>query len=665
MTQTWVSSYHRAGSTSQTASAPTFSVPAGTYTSARAVALACITPGAQVFYTVDGSPATPASTLYVGLITVSSNTIINAVATAPGVLQGPQATAAYVISTATPSISPAAGTYSSPQSVALSCATPGSTIFYTIDGTQPTTASSVYSSPFTLSATATVKAIGTAPGFGTSSTATSAYTISNATAVGMPRPYGRQLDSPQTNVGLASWQQQMAKYDYVAFVAFGGAEGGIGGGQTFASVFASMKNYALTSLNGHVVKTGHERMNQEWLQSTSSGVDIVKTNVLNNNLGWALQASNYPSGAKVAQESIYWVANACRIPWCPAYTSNTVGAIPGPSSPSGANLGPVTWSQWTAWYEYQADVAGNLHAMGDPNSQVANPNVDFIDHDNQFMGPRSNGCWQSNSTVYTYIFGGAGNTANTVAPHLQQGYADAAAVRRALQPGCLIVGNVDYFLFFGNSTNPQVIDPSNLGLWDIALCEAPIGLSNSYATFNTFNQLLNALVSVEQVCTPTGKPCFLMEGSGNGAYQDFNSAQSGWTTSQWRAARYQIGLAALLRHIPGIQPQGNNFAYWFDEWDAGNGTLHWWGQPLGARSFTPNSKGIIVIPYSGGTFYLYPAATNDVTTGLSPIVLGASDLVNGGGHHISYGGFGDPAINTGAAFTSLTIQPRDCIFTLP
>lgn len=480
-----------------------------------------------------------------------------------------------------------------------------------------------------------------------------------------PQPYGRQLDSPGSNFGLASFQQTMAKYDFVAFVSFGGVESTFGGGQTFASIFSSMKNYALTTLNGHVVKTGHERMDQEWLQNTSTGVDIVKTNLFNSNLGWTLQASNYPSGAKVPQETIYWVGNTCRFPWCPQYTINTVGSIPGPSSPSGANLGPVTWSQFTAWYEYQADVLGNLHAMGDGNTQVANPFVDLIDHDNQQMGPRSNGCWQSNPTVYTNVFSGAGNTSVIAAPHLQQGYADAAAVRRALQPGCLIVGNVDYFIFYGSGTTPQTIDPSNLGLWDIALCEAPIGLANSYATFNTFNQLLNALVSMEQVCTPTGKPCFLMEGSGNGVFQDFNSPQSGWSTTQWRAARYQNGIAALLRHYPGIQPQGTNLAYWFDEWGPDNNSLHWWGQPVGARSFTPNSKGIIVIPYTGGTFYLYPAATNDVTTGLSPVTLNSSDLVGGGGHHLSYGGFGDPAINTGAVFNSLTIQPRDCIFTLP
>lgn len=569
---------------------------------------------------------------------------------------------------ATPTFSPAAGSYTGTQSVVITSATGSSTIYYTTNGSTPTTGSTSGASPLTISvpASATVKAIATASGSTQSAVGSAAYTI-NTAGQSFPITYARQLDSPATNFGDTTWQHNMARYDNVAFISFGGIEGGIGGGQTFSSIFAGMKSYALSNLNGHVVKTGLERMNEEWLQSTSvgGGVDPVKIAALNNNLGWALQASGYPSGSKVAQESVYWVANSCRAPWCPVYTINTVGSIAGPSSASGANLGAVTWQQWCAWYEYQADVAGNLHAMGDPNTQVANSHVDFVDCDNRFMGPRSTGCWQSNSTVYTNVFSGSGNTANTVAPHLQQGYSDYAAVRRALQPGCLIVGNTDYFLFSGNGTNPQLIDSSQLGLYDIALCEAPVGQQNAYGTFNSFNNLLNALVSMEQVCTPTGKPCFLMEGSGNGVYGDFTGAQSGWSTSQWRGARYQIGLAALLRHISGVQPQGQNLAYWFDEWDAGVGTLNWMGAPIGTRSFTPNAQGIIVIPYTNGTAYLYPAAANDLTTGLSPITLSSSSLVGGGGRHISYGGYGDPAINTGASFTSLTIQPRDCIFTIP
>jgi hypothetical protein len=80
-------------------------------------------------------------------------------------------------SVATPTFSPAAGTFSAAQIVTLSCATLLSTIYYTTDGSTPTTASSVYSASITVSATQTVKAMATAVGFVPSAVASAAYTI--------------------------------------------------------------------------------------------------------------------------------------------------------------------------------------------------------------------------------------------------------------------------------------------------------------------------------------------------------------------------------------------------------------------------------------------------------------------------------------------------------
>jgi len=74
-------------------------------------------------------------------------------------------------------ISPVTGTYSSAQTVNITDATSGSSIFYTLDGSQPTTSSTPYTSAFTVSTTTTVKAIATAPNFTTSNTATSVITI--------------------------------------------------------------------------------------------------------------------------------------------------------------------------------------------------------------------------------------------------------------------------------------------------------------------------------------------------------------------------------------------------------------------------------------------------------------------------------------------------------
>ena len=52
---------------------------------------------------------------------------------------------------ATPTFSPAAGTYTQPQSVSISCTTEDATIYYTTNGTNPTLNSSVYSGAINVS----------------------------------------------------------------------------------------------------------------------------------------------------------------------------------------------------------------------------------------------------------------------------------------------------------------------------------------------------------------------------------------------------------------------------------------------------------------------------------------------------------------------------------
>lgn len=78
---------------------------------------------------------------------------------------------------ATPVISPAGGTYSTAQSVTIACSTAGSTIRYTIDGTEPSAASTEYKTAITVAATTTVKAKAFLSGMNDSQTATAAYTI--------------------------------------------------------------------------------------------------------------------------------------------------------------------------------------------------------------------------------------------------------------------------------------------------------------------------------------------------------------------------------------------------------------------------------------------------------------------------------------------------------
>ncbi len=78
---------------------------------------------------------------------------------------------------ATPTFSPVAGTYYEAQSVTITSATEGATIYYTLDGTDPTTASNVYSEALSISQTTTVKAMAVKADYNNSAVATAIYNI--------------------------------------------------------------------------------------------------------------------------------------------------------------------------------------------------------------------------------------------------------------------------------------------------------------------------------------------------------------------------------------------------------------------------------------------------------------------------------------------------------
>lgn len=86
--------------------------------------------------------------------------------------------------TAAPVISPASGTFASAQSVTMTDATSGAVIYYTVDGSQPTTSSTKYGGAFSVGTSATIKAIAVASGLAASGTATSVITIQSAGSSG-------------------------------------------------------------------------------------------------------------------------------------------------------------------------------------------------------------------------------------------------------------------------------------------------------------------------------------------------------------------------------------------------------------------------------------------------------------------------------------------------
>jgi hypothetical protein len=185
---------------STVAATPTFSPAAGTYASAQTVTISDSTSGSTIYYTTNGTTPTTSSSVYSSAINVSATETLEAIATASGYSQSAVGSAAYTINgpAATPTFSPAAGAYGPAQTVTISDATSGATIYYTTNGTTPSTSSSVYSSAITVSATETLEAIATAPLYMTSGVGSAAYTINGAVATPTFSPAAGTYSSAQT-----------------------------------------------------------------------------------------------------------------------------------------------------------------------------------------------------------------------------------------------------------------------------------------------------------------------------------------------------------------------------------------------------------------------------------------------------------------------------------
>ena len=94
---------------------------------------------------------------------------------------------------AAPVIKPAAGTYYDAIQVEITCSTSGAQIYYTTNGSTPTTSSTQYTAPFNLSNNATVKAISSFNGE-ISDVVTAEYVFSTATAVNNIAEYSAVAD---------------------------------------------------------------------------------------------------------------------------------------------------------------------------------------------------------------------------------------------------------------------------------------------------------------------------------------------------------------------------------------------------------------------------------------------------------------------------------------
>jgi hypothetical protein len=166
------------------ANAPVISRASGFYVGVQTLTISDSTPGATIYYSLDGKTPTNASTPYKAgsTIVIPVSEKIEAIAYATGFLPSAVSSASYTIVANTPKITPAGGAFVSDTTVTITDAFRGSEIFYTINGTtKPKKSSTRYSKPFTVSKNETVMAVAFAPGVNESTTVAAKFVIKAAT----------------------------------------------------------------------------------------------------------------------------------------------------------------------------------------------------------------------------------------------------------------------------------------------------------------------------------------------------------------------------------------------------------------------------------------------------------------------------------------------------
>jgi len=130
---------------------PTFYPAGGAFIDPVNVTISSSVPGSSIRYTTDGSIPSITSPVYTTPILINTTATVKA-RTFVGASLSATAEAAFVIAAqaAIPTITPNGGSYSGSVEVTLATSTPGASIRYTINNTDPNTNSPLYTGPFTL-----------------------------------------------------------------------------------------------------------------------------------------------------------------------------------------------------------------------------------------------------------------------------------------------------------------------------------------------------------------------------------------------------------------------------------------------------------------------------------------------------------------------------------
>lgn len=166
---------------------PKLSEKTDTYNNDLSVTISSTTTDGVIRYTLDGNDPTESSAVYSSAIAISSTKMLKAKVFKTGYTASSVASATYTMTCATPTYSENSFTSTGPTSITLNTTTEGATIYYTTDGSTPTSSSIEYTGAIQINATKTIKVIAIKDGYNNSSVPTQkTYTIKCAQPVASP-----------------------------------------------------------------------------------------------------------------------------------------------------------------------------------------------------------------------------------------------------------------------------------------------------------------------------------------------------------------------------------------------------------------------------------------------------------------------------------------------
>jgi len=173
---------------------PSITPNEGTYSDSVQVSMSSGTEGAVIYYTIDGSTPTKESSLYeTGFILYGPDTVtVKAIAMADGYINSAVSEATFQLTktpvAVSPEFTPKGGLYMDSVSITLSSSTSGAVIYYSQDGSIPTSESTLYEGPIALAApdSITIKAIATAEGNNPSPVSQATYVVKQRPQVAAP-----------------------------------------------------------------------------------------------------------------------------------------------------------------------------------------------------------------------------------------------------------------------------------------------------------------------------------------------------------------------------------------------------------------------------------------------------------------------------------------------